>query len=162
MTPYKDYVYARPIGEQVMKTWIFEATDGFAYGKFLVGLYEDHEWERRAEVERADRPSPYVIQEMASAGGDFAAEDAAQPMRLLQQEGWWSRDVFFLQDLSPPSNGSVFSQSRGYSKYDAEKKHMDVCWLYTRFLDWIRDQGFEDLDSLPRFVRFPDVGTKVD
>lgn len=120
-----------------MKTHIFEATDGAFYGKFLVGLY-DTEWERFPEVSRRAVP-------------------------LLKQEGLWSNDMFLLQDLSSPYNGSIFSRlSGGYAKYDVDEKCMTVCLLYVEFLDWVRDQAkWDDLDSLPKVVTFPSPAERL-
>ncbi len=114
-----------------MKTYVFEATDGIAYGKFLVGIY-DTEWRR----------CPHVT---------------GRPVALLHQEGWWSNDMFLLQDLSSPFNGSIFSrEAKGFAKYDVDQKGMSVCWLYVDFLEWIRDQArWDDLNALPQVVNFP-------
>ena len=122
-----------------MKTHIFEATDGALYGKFLVGIY-DTEWERFPEVSGWPVPVP-----------------------LLKQEGLSSNDIFLLQDLSSPYNGSIFSRrSGGYAKYDVDQKAMTICFLYVEFLDWIRDQAkWDDLDSLPKVVTFPSPAARL-
>ena len=120
-----------------MKTYIFEATDSAFYGKFLVGLY-DTEWERRPMV-------------------------SGRPVPLLKQEGWWDGDMFLLQDLSSPYNGSIFGrEARGYAKYDVDQKGMTVCFLYVEFLQWLRDQDkWDDLDSLPKVVTFPSPAERL-
>ena len=136
-----------------MKTYIFEATDGSFYGKFLVGIYDD-EWDRRAEIEEAAILSAKHVVLAALLGAEMALSDINRPARLLHQEGWWGRDYFLLQDLSAPGNGSIFSCApTSYADADVAEKNMTVCYLFVPFLQWIREQGLENLDALPRVVK---------
>lgn len=114
-----------------METYIFEVTDGTFYGKFLVGLIDDDVWNYRALL-----------------------EDEELPANLMHREGWWAKDWFFLQDLSNPGNGSFFSSQKGGNpKLDVQEKRMEVCYLFTDFLGWIRNQGFDRMEELPKFIR---------
>lgn len=115
-----------------MKTRIFEATDGVAYGKFLVGIFDD-EWKYRPKMEDADN------------GG----------WGLIANEGWRG-NCFLLLDLSNPGVGAIFVHNRGrnMAKADVEKRKISICWIYTEFLQWFYQQDLEDLDRLPAVVDF--------
>lgn len=114
-----------------MKTRIFEATNGAAYGKFLVGRF-DEEWKHRPQV-----------------------EDLDFNVSLLRREGW--RKCFLLLDLSNPGVGAIFSHhSKSIAKYDVEQKGIQkcICWLYTDFLNWIYQQKLEEFNQWPALVEF--------
>lgn len=116
-----------------MKTKIIEATDGVAYGKFLVGVF-DTEWQRRSLV----------------------AEEAGEAsFSLLRQEGWGPEHTLVL-DLSVPGNGGIFAIRRdGYPAQDIAKHQLEICWLYERFLGWLYQQDISTLDLMPDLVHFP-------
>lgn len=118
-----------------MKTKIIEATDGTAYGKFMIGLY-DEEWLVRPAINQ-------TIEDPALHTG----------MPLLRQEGWGATS-FLLQDLSNPGNGSIFRHSAGGdARADVEKKNITVCWLFVETLQWLYGQSIDDLDALPSLVQ---------
>ena len=118
-----------------MKTKIIESTDGVAYGKFLIGLY-DEEWLIRPAInETIDGPEMQV------------------EMPLLRQEGWSVRSFLF-QDLSNPGNGSIFQHGGGRdAQADVEAKNISVCWLYVETLQWLYGQSIDDLEALPKLLQ---------
>ena len=120
-----------------MKTKIIEATDGVAYGKFLIGLY-DEEWLVRPAINKTiDDPKMQV------------------EMPLLRQEGWSVRSFLF-QDLSNPGNGSIFQHGSGRNaQADVEAKNITVCWLYVETLQWLYGRSINDLDALPDLIELP-------
>lgn len=113
-----------------MKTRIFEATNGAAYGKFLVGRF-DEEWKYTPQIEP-----------------DYSHQ------RLLHREGWGPKH-FMLLDLSSPGNGSIFHHNPlGMAENDVEKRGLPFCLLYTEFLQWIYQQKLEEFDEWPAVVEF--------
>lgn len=118
-----------------MKTKIIEATNGVAYGKFLIGLY-DNEWLIRPAInETIDDP------------------DLHTGMPVLRQEGWGPQSFLF-QDLSNPGNGSIFRHNAaGHARDDVEQKNITVCWLFVEVLQWLYGQNIDDLDALPSLVQ---------
>ena len=102
-----------------MKTKIIEATDGVAYGKFMIGL-NDEEWLVRPAINQ-------TIEDPELHTG----------LPVLREEGW-GPNSFLFQDLSSPGNGSIFRHSAsGDASADVEKKNIRVCWLFVETLQWL-------------------------
>lgn len=117
-----------------MKTKIIEATNGVAYGKFLIGLYDDEWLVRPAINETIDDPELHT------------------GMPVLRQEGW-GPSSFLFQDLSSPGNGSIFQHNGSRNaQADVDEKNITVCWLFVEVLQWLYGQSFKDLDALPALV----------
>ncbi len=118
-----------------MKTRIFEATNGAAYGKFLVGRF-DEEWRRFPQVEDEN----------------YAGVWPGVP--LLRREGW-EADCFLLLDLSNPGVGAIFVHNpHSVAEADVEKLGLSICWLYTDFLKWVYQQKLDEFDQWPSMVKF--------
>jgi hypothetical protein len=109
-----------------VRTRIVEATNGFNWGKFLVGRF-DGEWEVRSQASEAG------------------------PMPLLEQVGM-ARDQVLVLDLQT-CEGALFSvRPSGHPVADLDKHHVWVCPMFEPFLTWLYQQDVSDLDALPGLV----------
>lgn len=106
-----------------MKTRFIEVTDGFNWGKVMVGRFEREEWGRRSVV--------------------------LPDVSLLVAEGW-SSDSIIVLDLAT-CEGAAFRPG-GFAKADLEKHQVWVCPLFEPFLEWLYRQDLGDLDRLPEKV----------
>jgi hypothetical protein len=112
-----------------MRTHIIEATNGpNNWGKFLLGVFDDKEIDRRSEV------SP--------------------PDNLLRAIGWNPRSVWVL-DLQT-GEGAVFNPA-GHAKADLDHHQIWVCPLFEPFLEWLYTNSIEKIHQLdlPRHVDLP-------
>ena len=130
---------AHAFKEEQVKTRIIEASDGRAYGKFMIGVF-DTEWKRRSLI---------------------AQESGLREISLLRQEGWGPEHILVV-DLSRPGNGSIFSpRPNGLPASDIAKRELEVCWLFEAFLGWLYQQDLKNLDALPELVHLEEVHEEV-
>lgn len=112
-----------------MKTRIFEASDGFAYGKFLIGVF-DEEYHYQPRLAGTMGPN------------------------ILRQEGI-DLGSFLLLDLSKPGCGAIFKHDpKSVAAYDVRMRGVPCCWLYVPFLDWVYQQDLADFDQWPELIHF--------
>lgn len=109
-----------------MRTRIIEATNGFNWGKFLLGQL-DVEWKlRSAMVDAGEAP-------------------------LLRQVGM-APDQLLVVDLQT-CEGALFSaRPSGHPSSDLHKHQIWVCPMFEPFLSWLYQQDVSDLDALPSLV----------
>jgi len=111
-----------------MKTRLIEATsNGFNWGKFLLGRFDESELSVRSAV----NGSPLV-----SGRG-------------------WTADHLWVLDLQT-GEGACFRPG-GYAKADLDKHAIWVCPLFEPFLAWLYEQDLRDLQALPAVVELPDA-----
>lgn len=114
-----------------MKTRIIEASNGFNWGKFMLGRF-DSEWERRPQI-----------------------DGEASQMPLLRRCGW-DNDHLMVVDLQT-GEGAIFRPG-GSAAADLNGKHkIWVCPLFEPFLAWLYRQPLADLDALPDVVQLDDA-----
>lgn len=113
-----------------MITRLFEATNGFNWGKFMVGRW-DTEWAVRSVV------SPI------------------ESMGLLRQSGGWDHEAIVVFDLQT-GEGAKFRPG-GFAHADLSKHRIWVCPMFEPFLEWLYRQDLSDLDALPQLVELPDA-----
>lgn len=115
-----------------MRTKIIEVTNGFNWGKFLIGEF-DTEWGLKSEI-----PLDPSIE--------------ALNMPLLNQLGWARGQYFLVLDLQT-GEGAIFNPV-GSARHDLNGKHkIWVCPMFEPFLLWLYEQPM-DLDKLPTVVNF--------
>jgi hypothetical protein len=106
-----------------VKTYIFEATNGPNWGKFLVGI-PTAEWLRYSVLSPLNRP-------------------------VLAQRGW-SRSHILVLDLET-GEGAMFPHSRkGQAWSDLNKHRIAVCVLFEDFLRWLYQQDLRQLGRLSK------------
>lgn len=109
-----------------MKTHIIEASNGFNWGKFLLGRF-DTEWSLRSSM------------------------DGAGEIPLLRQIGM-ALDQLLVLDLQT-CEGALFSvRGRGLASADLDKHRIWVCPMFEPFLAWLYTQDVRDLEALPSVV----------
>jgi len=109
-----------------MKTYFFEATNGFNWGKFAVGYFDDEEWERRSVL------------------------PAAHDGHLLSSLGW-GRDFRYLHMwvLDLQTGEGMYVPVDGSADYQLNGKHQIwVCPLFEPFLHWLYEQDPARLPEL--------------
>lgn len=119
-----------------MRTHLVEVTQnresGFNWGKFLLGRFDDNEW---------DHPSDML--------GPYAAS-------LIGSQGW-GREHMLVLDLAT-GEGAIFRPG-GVARADLDKHKVWVCPMFEPFLEhmyaWIRDG--RDAFDLPDVVELPDA-----
>jgi hypothetical protein len=123
-----------------MLTRFIEATQGidggFNHGKFMVGLFDVNEWDRRCEV-------------------DHAYDGSEHP--LLARTGWGSQHILVL-DLQT-GEGAIFKPG-GIASADLNKHKVWVCPMFEPFLTWLYEfieTGSPWFDRLPVIVELPDA-----
>lgn len=95
-----------------MKTHIIEATNGPQnWGKFMLGYFDEFEWQRESEV---------------SVG-----------LQVIPNRGW-TRNTVFVMDLQT-GEGALFTPP-GLAKADLDKHQIWVCPLFEPFLEWLYTQ----------------------
>ena len=109
-----------------MKTKIIEVTNQINWGKFMVGIFDDTDWQTSSDI------------------GRHAS--------ILRARGW---DVqhFWLLDIET-GEGACFRHG-GHPKADLDKHRVWVCPLYECFLGWLYKQPkdfLNDLEKLPSKV----------
>lgn len=114
-----------------MITKIIEATNGpNNWGKFLLGRFDQAEWEKRSAV-------------------------APERGSLLTQRGWQPHHLLVL-DLQT-GEGAIFAPG-GLASADLNTKHQVwVCPLFEPFLNWVYAQDLTDLANLPDHIDLPDA-----
>lgn len=106
-----------------MKTKIIEGTNGFNWGKFLVGQYNSEEWAKRSEIDGS----------------------------LLLRGRGWSEDHIWVMDLQTGEGLCV--RHGGMAVADLNKHKVWVCPMFEPFLIWLYKQKIDDIDSLPSLVQ---------
>jgi hypothetical protein len=121
-----------------MHTRIVEFTNGFNWGKFLVGRFDGAEWMREAMVR--DETSP-----------------TRQP--LLRQIGWDDRRCILVLDLQT-GEGAIFTPP-GNARADLEKHKIWVCPMFEVFLGWLyrHPEHCQDIESIPALIEATDPET---
>ena len=122
-----------------MKTKIIEATNGFNWGKFLLGRL-DHEWQIPSAV-LPDRP-------------------------LLRTIGW-SEDFDQLWVLDLQTGEGAYFRLGGLASHDLRKRRIWVCPLFEPFLEWLYDTamgsaGKLEIETLPALVELPTAPSAID
>ncbi len=112
-----------------MKTIFIEATNGFNWGKFMVGQFEAEEWNRYSEIGEGFTP-------------------------LLARCGWTPSHLLVM-DLAT-GEGAIFWPT-GSAKADLDKHRVWVCPLFEPFLTWLYTQDLADIQKLPSAVELPDA-----
>ncbi len=113
-----------------MRTRLFEVTNGFNWGKFMVGRW-DVEW----GVQSVVSPVP--------------------SMPLLRQCGGWDHRALVVFDLQT-GEGAKFVPG-GLARADLNKHRIWVCPMFEPFLEWLYVQDLTDLDALPQLVELFDA-----
>jgi len=113
-----------------MHTKIVELTNGFNWGKFLLGRFDAEEWARRPSIEH-----PY-----------------AEHLPLLASIGWGPEHVWIL-DLQT-GEGACFRPG-GCVKADLEKHKIWVCPMFEIFLGCHRAIRARNTPSFPRRAGAP-------
>ena len=116
-----------------MQTKIIEATNGFNWGKFLLGRL-DHEWQLRSSIE---------------------------PDRLLLPQLGWSQDARLLWVLDLQTGEGAYFRIGGSARSDLQKHRIWVCPLFEPFLGWLYAQDVTDLDRLPALVELPNADSAL-
>jgi hypothetical protein len=110
-----------------VKTRIIEATNGFNWGRFLVGQF-DEEWNCRSLV--------------AEEGNRL----------VLQSAGFWSADPRWVWVLDLVTREGAYFNVGGDASADLMKHQIWVCPMYEPFLKWLYKQHFKDIDELQSVV----------
>lgn len=106
-----------------MRTYFFESTNGFNWGKFMVGIM-DTELEWRSGV-------------LEQVGGPSA--------RLVDNLGWGDRHIWVM-DLAT-GEGGLFRHG-GLARADLNRRKVAVCLLFEPFLQWLYRQPWEQIPGL--------------
>jgi len=111
-----------------MNTHFIEASNNKQnWGKFMLARFEQHEWNRRSEVDQRF---------------------------MLDGRGWTHQHLLVL-DLQT-GEGAIFLPG-GSAHHDLEKHKVWVCPLFEPFLHWLWAQDTSDLSKLPNYVDLPDA-----
>lgn len=112
-----------------MERWFFEATNGLAWGKFMVGRFDAYDWAATSEVD---------------------------PGKSLLRARGWGPEHHLVLDLQT-GQGAVFAvQPGGVAEADVNKARIWVCPLFRPFLQWLYEQGTgQSFYGLPKVVTFP-------
>jgi hypothetical protein len=117
-----------------MKTYLFEATNGFNWGKFSVGVM-DEEWAWRSVVDN-DTNTP-----------------------LLARLGW-ARSHIWVMDLQT-GEGALFRPG-GSAHADLYRRQIWVCPLFEPFLEWLYQKDLNALDALrAKVVQLPEAAAAL-
>lgn len=118
-----------------MKLKIIEVTNGFNWGKFLVGRFDD-EWDYRSTID------------------SMAGSTSSMPIRLLRACGW-GRDHFLFLDLQT-GEGAIFRHG-GMARADLNSHRIWVCPMAEPALVWLYSQDLSSLDALPALVELTEA-----
>lgn len=118
-----------------MNVKIIEVTNGFNWGKFLVGRFDD-EWEYKSAIDT-----------MTGSTGGLS-------IRLLPTLGW-GRDHFLFVDLQT-GEGAIFRHG-GFAPADLNKHRIWVCPMAEPALVWLYRQDLADFDVLPALVELTEA-----
>lgn len=113
-----------------MKTKIIEVTNGFNWGKFLIGEF-DTEWELRTQIDTPEDAGP------------------VRDTPLLAQLGW-GKGYYLVLDLQ--TGEGFICNPVGMPSADLRKHAIWVCPMYEPFLKWFYQQPLGDIASLPSIV----------
>lgn len=112
-----------------MKTYLFEATNGMNWGKFIVGIHDvEWGWSSNAEPDEA--------------------------RNALSSQGWSRRHLWVL-DLAT-GEGALFAHG-GFAPGDLNRHRIHVCILFEGFLEWLYAQDISQIEDLPRVVELPHI-----
>jgi hypothetical protein len=109
-----------------VKTHFFEATNGFNWGKFAVGFFDDEEWDRRSAL-----PAAHEGHLLSALGWG----------RSLRDLHMWVLDLQTGEGMYVPVDGSADYQLQGAHQ-------ICVCPLFLPFLRWLYQQDLTALDQL--------------
>ena len=110
-----------------MHTKIIEATNGFNWGKFLLGRFDEQEASYRSVVSESGQP-------------------------LLREIGWGASHLWVL-DLQTGEGGCF--RLGGLARADLNKHKIWVCPMFEPFLEWLYEQPDTDFAKLPAVVELP-------
>lgn len=112
-----------------MKTQFIEVTQGseFNWGKFMVGQFDEEEWERQSMLPGHEGMMP-----------------------LLRGRGW--APLHFLVLDIETGEAAMFNKG-GLASADLDKHRVWVCPMFEPFLEWLYVQDFKDVSELPRYVK---------
>lgn len=113
-----------------METKFVEVTNGFNWGKFLLGRFDQGERAYRSVIDQPQEPYPIV------------------PWR-------WTNDHLLVLDIET-GEGAIFKVG-GYAKADLDKHRIWVCPMFEPFLNWLYEQDVTDLQALPDHVTFTET-----
>lgn len=114
-----------------METKIIEVTNGpLNWGKFMLGKFEETEWERVSALPEAlDQP-------------------------LIRGRGWGTQHLLVL-DLQT-GEGAVFYPSKdGSARSDLNKTKIWTCPMSEPFMEWLYQQDLSDIQELPDHIDLP-------
>ena len=111
-----------------MQTKIVEASNGFNWGKFMLGRL-DSEWSHRSAVSGLSMP-------------------------LLRELGWGDEHLWVL-DLQTGEGACFRINPKGRASNDLNKHRVWVCPLFEPFLQWLYQQDVADIERLPSVVELP-------
>lgn len=129
-----------------MQTKVIEVTNGFNWGKFMLGR-PDQEWQLRSGLyDVARRATDETLGE-----DTYDQLNATNPSTrpLLAQLGWGPEHLWVL-DLQT-GEGAYFLPG-GHAKNDLDRHRIWVCPMFEPFLSWLYQQDLSDLDALPTGV----------
>lgn len=115
-----------------MITHFIEVSNGFNWGKFMLGRFDSEEWTARSAVE------------------------PAQP--LIAGRGW-TGDHLFVLDLQT-GEGAVFRPG-GCPRADLRKHQIWVCPMFEPFLEWLYTQDLRTIVTLPKSVELPNAESSM-
>jgi len=110
-----------------------ELTDGFNWGKFMVGTFTKEEWEHRSKVDGR---------------------------RLLSGQCGWSPRHLLVFDLQT-GEGAMFLTA-GNAKVDLDKHKIWCCPMYEVFLGWLyaHPEHCADIRTLPSLIELDPSETR--
>lgn len=111
-----------------MRVKIIEVTNGFNWGKFLLGRFDD-EWDYQSTIDTL-------------------------PIRLLRALGW-GRDHFLFLDLQT-GEGAIMRHG-GKARADLNSHRIWVCPMAEPALVWLYAQDLSNLDALPALVELTEA-----
>jgi hypothetical protein len=115
-----------------MRLRFLEVSNGFNWGKFVVGRFETDELRYESVI---DATMGYKI-------------------RLIGGRGW-GPDHFLFLDLQT-GEGGIFRHG-GSARADLNKTRLRVCPMAEPALVWLYGQDLSDLDALPALVEFTEA-----
>lgn len=140
-----------------MKLHVFEATNGFNWGKFAVARFED-EWRWRSGLAEVARR--ITDEEL----GDNVWEEVndhnpARHLRPLLAQLGWGREHTWVFDLQ--TGEAALFRPGGLARADLQRHAIWVCPLFEPFLTWLYTQDLADLSKLPHVVELPEAPAEL-
>lgn len=119
-----------------MITRFVEVTNGFNWGKFMIGRHTREDWAYTARIDDPD----------------------VQKMSLLRTIGTNPRAVWVF-DLQTCESASFCPG--GYARGDLNKHRIWVCPMFEPFLAWLYQQDLSDLSKLSELVRLSEAESAI-